>query len=130
MWGLGGYPAVLPRSKDEVEAFQKYHHRDDKHLQSSREVVGYHLEAVDGQIGQVTGFLVDDRSWAIRELVVEAGHWYSGKEIRISTDKVNWVSYNESKVHVSLTKADIQKTAEHELATVGPAEHGERHLHA
>jgi hypothetical protein len=27
------------------------------------------------------------------ELVVETGHWYSGKEIRISTSKVNWISY-------------------------------------
>jgi hypothetical protein len=116
MWGLGGYPTILPRSKDEVEAFQKYHHRDDKHLQSAREVAGYHLEAVDGQIGQVTGFLVDDRSWAIRELVVETGHWYSGKEIRIPTGRVERISYQESKVYVNLSKADIQKTEEHELA--------------
>jgi len=116
MWGMGGYPAILPRSKDEVEAFQKYHHRDDKHLQSSREVAGYHIEAVDGPIGQVTGFLVDDRSWAIRELVVETGHWYSGKEIRIQTSRVDRISYQESKVYVNLTKADIQKTEEHDLA--------------
>ncbi len=67
-------------------------------------------------IGHVTGFLVDDRSWAVRELVVETGHWYSGKEVRIATDKVNRISYQEARVHVSLTKADIQKTAEHELA--------------
>jgi hypothetical protein len=64
----------------------------------------------------VTGFLVDDRSWAIRELVVETGHWYSGKEIRIPTSKVERISYEASKVVVNLTKADIQKTADHALA--------------
>jgi sporulation protein YlmC with PRC-barrel domain len=116
MWGLGGYPAILPHSKEEVEATQKYHHRDDKHLQSAREVVGYQIATVDGQIGHVTGFLVDDRSWAIQELVVEAGHWYSGKEIRIPTGKVERISYETSQVLVKLTKADIQKTAEHALA--------------
>jgi hypothetical protein len=47
----------------------------------------------------------------------------------MSTDKVSWISYNDSKVHVSLTKADIQKTAEHELATVGTAERSETHVH-
>jgi len=116
MWGLGGYPAILPHSKEEVEAVQKYHHRDDKHLRSVREVTGYHIEAADGPVGHVTGFLVDDRSWAIRELVVEAGHWYSGKEIRIPTGKVERISYEEAKVYLSLTIADIKKTAEHELA--------------
>ena len=124
MWGLGGYPAILPHSKVEVEAVEKYHHRDDKHLNSVVEVTGYHIEAADGQIGHVTGFLIDDRSWAIRELVVEAGHWYSGKEIRIPTGKVERISYKESKVYVSLTMVDIQKTAEHELANAdtGPVQ--------
>ncbi|HEY5283001.1 MAG TPA: PRC-barrel domain-containing protein [Polyangia bacterium] len=116
MWGLGGYPTILPHSKEEVEATQKYHHRDDKHLQSAREVVGYNIATVDGHIGHVTGFLVDDRSWAIRELVVETGHWYSGKEIRIPTNRVERISYEASKVVVNLTKADIQKTADHALA--------------
>jgi hypothetical protein len=47
----------------------------------------------------------------------------------MSTDKVSWISYNESKVHVSLTKADIQKTAEYELATVGTPDRSETHAH-
>jgi hypothetical protein len=118
MWGMGGFPVLVPPAKGEIEAQRIYYHRDDKHLQSTEEVTGYPIEAADGLIGHVTGFLVDDRSWAVRELVVETGHWYSGKEIRIATDKVNRISYQEARVHVSLTKADIQKTAEHELAKV------------
>jgi hypothetical protein len=92
-------------------------------------VTGYPIHAADGEIGRVKGFLVDDRSWAIRELVVESGHWYSGKEIRLSTDKVNWISYNESKVHVSLTKADIQRTAEYQLATGAASAQGDAPVH-
>jgi hypothetical protein len=106
-----------------------YYHRDDKHLQSAREITGLPIQAVDGEIGHVKGFLADDRSWAIRKLVVETGLWYSGKEIRIPTDKVNWISYNESRIHVSLTKADIQKTAGLELVTVGAPAHGASHPH-
>jgi hypothetical protein len=73
------------------------------------------LEATDGKIGHVAGFLVDDRNWAIRELVVEAGHWYSGKEIRIPTSKVERISYKDMKVFVNLSKADIHKTPEHAI---------------
>jgi len=116
MWGLGGYPVVLPPFRDELEAHQKYHHRDDKHLRSAHAVTGYHIQTVDGTIGHVSGLIVDDRSWAVRKLVVETGHWYSGKEIQITPDKIERISYEESKVFVNLTKEDIQKTSEDEVA--------------
>ena len=119
MWGLGGFPVVFPPSKDEMEAQQHHHHRDDKHLQSTHAVNGYHIQTADGTIGHVSGFLVDDKSWAIRELVVETGHWYSGKEILISPGKVERISYEESKVFVKLTKAEIQRTEENEVAKAG-----------
>jgi sporulation protein YlmC with PRC-barrel domain len=116
MWGIGGYPVVLPPSKKEMEIQKKYHHRDDKHLRSMQEVIGYNIQSVDGEIGHVSSFLVDDKSWAIHELVIETGHWYSGKEILIPTSKVKKISYEEAKVFVSLTKADIQQTAENEIS--------------
>ena len=121
MWGIGGYPVVLPPSKKEMEIQKKYHHRDDKHLRSMQEVTGYNIQSVDGEIGHVSSFLVDDESWAIHELVIETGHWYSGKEILIPTGKVKRISYDEAKVFVSLTKADILQTAENEIS---------QHMHA
>ena len=118
MWGLGGFPVLVPPSATEIGTRQ-HHHRDDKHLRSTLAITGYHIQTVDGTIGHVSGLMVDDRSWAIRELVVESGHWYSGKEILIAPDKVERISYEESKVFVSLSKADIQKTAEKHLAQAG-----------
>ena len=68
----------------------------------------------------MSGFLVDDRSWAIHELAVETSHWHSGKEILISPSKIKRISYKESKVFVNLTKADIQqRTAENEFVKGG-----------
>ena len=116
MWGIGGYPVVVPLANDQMETDPQHHHRDDPHLQSTGGVSGYQIQTVDGTIGHVSSFLVDAKSWAIRELVVETGHWYSGKEILISPSKVDQVSYAESKVFVNLTKADIQATAENQIA--------------
>jgi hypothetical protein len=113
---MGGFPVSVPPLKDEVETQRLYYHRDDEHLRSAREVTGYPIEAIDGKLGHVAGFMVDDRSWAIREMVVEAGHWYSGKEIRIPISKVERISYKENKVVVNLSKADIQQTAENGVA--------------
>ncbi len=120
MWGLGGYPVAMPAAKDDRDGqVHFHHHRDDKHLQSTQVVSGYGIEASDGAIGSVTDLMVDDKSWAIRELVVETGHWYSGKQILISSGKIERISYEESKVFVRLTKADIERTVEHHVAHAG-----------
>jgi hypothetical protein len=124
MWGLGGYPAALPPSKEEVEVRRQYRHRADKHLRSSEAVTGYQIEATDGTIGRVTGFMVDDRSWEIRDLVVEAGHWYAGQRILISPSRVKRISYEESKVYVDLSKLDIQQTVENDHARVSAQDRG------
>ncbi len=119
MWGMGGYPVVMPPPKAELVEAQKHHHRADKHLRSTHAVSGYQIQATDAEIGSVSSFLVDDKSWAIRALVVEAGHWYSGKEILLSPLKVDRISYEESKVFVNVTKADIERTLENHLVHTG-----------
>lgn len=119
MWGLGGFPTIIPPSKDELAALQQHHHRDDKHLRSAHAVQGYGIQATDGEIGTVSSFMVDAKSWAIRDLVAETGHWYSGKEVLIAPGTVERISYEESKVYVNLTKAEIRHTAENHVATAG-----------
>lgn len=119
MWGLGGYPLVAPPTPEEKASLQQHHHRDDKHLQSVHAVDGYHIQTADGPIGHLRGFLVDQRSWAIRELIVEAGHWYAGKQILLPSGKVDRISYEDSTVFVSLTKADIERTPADHLARAG-----------
>ena len=119
MEALGCYPVVMPLSHAEVEARRQNHKGDDVHLRSTKALNGYEIHATDGAIGALCGFMVDDKSWTIGELVVEAGHWYSGKEIRIPTAKISRISYADSKVFVQLTKADIQLTGENEVAEAG-----------
>ena len=118
MLGAAGNVVILPPAP-EMQPHHGPKPKDDVHLRSANAVVGHHIEATDGAIGSVSSFMVDDKSWAIRELVVETGHWYSGKEVLIAPAKVGRISYEESKVFVSLTKADIERTAEDHLVTAG-----------
>jgi hypothetical protein len=75
-------------------------------------VKGYTVEASDGAIGTIADFLIDRRTWVLREIVVASGHWYSGKEIRIATEKVSRISYDESTVWVDSTKAAVMQAAQ------------------
>lgn len=119
MWGPGGYPLAIPSAPDQGGAQRKHQHRDEKHLRSAHAVTGYQVQTAEGAIGTVSGFLVDDQSWAIGELAVETGHWYAGKEVLIPSDKVERISYDDSTVFVSLTQADIRGTAEHAVVETG-----------
>jgi len=119
MGGLGGYPVVVPPAEKELASTQSHNKQGDPHLRSTRAVAGSQIQTVDGPVGQLTSFIVDDRGWAIRKLVVETGHWYSGKEIFISPSKVERISYEDSKVFVTLSKEEIQSAAENDRAEAG-----------
>jgi hypothetical protein len=123
MLGAVSYSEVMPPSQDLPDG-PGASPRGDPHLQSAKSITGYHIEATDGAIGHVGGFLMDDKAWGIHNLVVEAGPWNWGKEILISPSKIERISHEESKVYVRLTKADIQRTDENELARVGSEAHG------
>ena len=80
----------------------------DCHLRSVETVTGYHIEATDGEIGHVCGFVVDDETWAIRFLEVATRNWWPGKKVLISPAWIKSVSWEESKVYVDLTREAIQ----------------------
>jgi len=108
LWGLAEYPVVAPPPPPTAAKT----HGVDSHLRSTRVVKGYKVEGIDGAIGEVADFLVSGRNWVLREIVVESGHWYSGKGIHIRTDKIFRISYNQSTVYVDLTKAAIMGAAQ------------------
>ena len=118
LWGMGGYPGMLP-VETVFDGRMDFVHPGDPDLRSAAAVIGYGIEAMDGAIGHVKDFRVDDRNWAIQELMVEAGHWYSGKEVLISPWTVDRVSYGESKVFVRLSKDDIRHTLAHDIVQAG-----------
>jgi hypothetical protein len=97
----------------------------EAHLRSTQAVKGYHLQATDGIVGHVCDFLMDDQSWAIRQLVIKTGHRFTGKEVRIPTRNVDRISYPDSTVFVNLTKEAVEKSPEHLLVPVAVLAHEE-----
>jgi len=46
-------------------------------------LIGCAVAATDGRVGAVKDFLFDDRSWRIRWMVVDTGHWLPGRKVLI-----------------------------------------------
>ena len=127
MWGAGGAPSsyLMPR---EEEIGGNDHDRDDPHLRSTQALSGYHIETSEGAIGRVTDFMMDEKSWEIRHLVVETGHWFSGKEIAISPKQIDRISFEESKVFVKVTKEAILESPEYHVPRLAAAYHDTRNF--
>jgi hypothetical protein len=110
MWGSSPY-ILRDRSqwKDTAQAERSW----DPHLRSTRDVSGRHIQALDGEIGHVSDFIIDDENWAIRYLVVDTQNWWPGKTVLISPRWIERVSWSDSKVFVNLSRQSIKDAPEY-----------------
>lgn len=110
--GFGGYGVDRLEREREMEAFLRderaRHRNDDPHLRSCNAVTGYHIQATDGDIGHVAGFLVDDDTWAIRYLVVDTSNWWLGHKVLIAPPWISGVHWSDQTVSVDLSRESVR----------------------
>jgi hypothetical protein len=133
MWGPVLYPSGLPipaaAIKDALSGQSRRETRDS-HLRSNEAVTGYHIEAADGEIGHVNGFVMDDEAWAIRYIEVATRNWWPGKKVLVSPSWIERVSWTDSKVYVGLSREAIKSgPAFVESAPITRAYEGQLYLH-
>jgi sporulation protein YlmC with PRC-barrel domain len=115
LWGMGEYPGdfssqMAMESQLGANAKKKPETvSGDSHLQSFNAVVGYHIHAKDGEIGHVDDMVIDERSWAIRELIVDTSNWWGGHKVQIAPRSITAVNWPDASVAVDLLRADVQK---------------------
>ena len=121
LWGLGAYPGSLT-IEGSFEAAMKaartapMHTPGDSHLRSCRVVAGYHIHALDGDIGHVKDLLVEDRTWAIRYLIVDTSNWWRGHDVLIAPQWIESLSWPDAKVSVGLTRQAVQDAPAYDAA--------------
>jgi hypothetical protein len=107
MWGAYPYIAredlTPPEKKSDEKAW-------DPHLRSTHDVIGYHIEASDGEIGHVEDFVIDDETWAIRYLVIATHNWWPGKHVLVAMEWLQRVNWDDSKVIVNLPRKIIKES--------------------
>jgi len=108
----GAYPNIVRDPQIWREAIQ-----DKKswnlQLRSTSAVSGYNIQALDGDIGHVEDFVIDDETWAIRYLVIDTQNWWPGKKVLISPQWIERVSWNLSTVFVNLSRDAIKQSPEY-----------------
>lgn len=80
----------------------------DPHLRDSGEVMGYHLQARDGELGHVHDLVLDDQDWGVRYFVVGTGNWWPGKKVLVAPIWVDRVSWADRAIFVDLERELIR----------------------
>ena len=132
LWGEGLYPAsMVPgfsgygvdhvQRERELATFRRRerdrHRNDDPHLRSCNAITGYHIHATDGEIGHVSGFLVDDETWAIRYLIIDTSNWWIGHKVLIAPRWIKDVSWSERMVFIDVTQDAVQSAPAYDSTT-------------
>lgn len=125
LWGWGVNPGMMLRGGDSertaTESSRAHAEKfgidadasgkglpHDPHLRSGNEISGYDVHAEDGDIGHIQGILVDEKSWAIRYLIVNSSTWWLGHQVLIAPQWIVGVSWNDRKVSVSLSRDQVK----------------------
>lgn len=88
------------------------------HLRSSAEVLDYHIKALDGDIGHLKDFLLDDQDWTVRYLEIRTGTWLPGKKVLISTPWVETIDWTEQVISVDLSRDKIESAPAYDPSRV------------
>ena len=84
----------------------------DRHLRSCKALIGLRLDATDGKVGNVDDFLIDDKGWVVRKLLIDVKKPDASVVIEANhVDEINWA---KSSVAVSLTGAAVLDAPTHE----------------
>lgn len=126
LWGMGAYPAFglmasatpalasAGRARPDLGADDP---QADVHLRNADAVRGYHIEAADGRIGHVSGFIFDDVTWAIRYVTIDTRNWWpGGKEVLLATQWIDSIDWPGSIVSTRVTRNAIKNSPEYDAS--------------
>lgn len=114
LWGTYPHPGALVDSRaldmEEGLADEKQYH-----LRSVQEIDGYIVQAQDDGCGHVADLLVDDRSWAIRYVVVNLRNWLpGGPNVVLPREVIREISWPQQHVEVNLSADQVKDAVQYE----------------
>jgi len=80
----------------------------DPHLRSVVELIGYHIHALDGDIGHVENFMLDKEDWRLRYFVVDTSNWWLGKRVLIAMQAVRSVEWIDRHIRLDVSREQVR----------------------
>jgi len=79
-------------------------------LRRMNDLKGFAIGAKDGDIGQASDFIFDDKNWTVRYLVVDTNPWLPGGKVLISPIVTGQADWEGKRLPVLLTREQVKNS--------------------
>ena len=120
-WGVSPINSIM-LEREIVDSSKRPRRKDahvDGHLRSCRIVSHYSIEVEGSRTGHVEDFLINEKTWAIKNLIVDTKDWWPDQPIKIVPRSVISVNWFDKCIPLALTPTDIASAKEYDIGKVG-----------
>ncbi len=112
-WGDFAHPTELADA-DMAKAMQEEQDKKpENHLRACGEVNGYEVATTEDDVGHITDFIFDDKSWALRMIIIDTNNWLpGGKKLVVLPRDIEIIDWSSHKVRVKLSHEQLMEKPE------------------
>ena len=115
LWGPGAIPVYpLGSEPPPVVPVPSPESSPEPHLRSMAATQGYRIHAHDGEIGHADDFILDERDWRIRYLLIATRTWLPGKHVLLAPEWISAIDWQTSEVRIDLNRSTIERAPEYD----------------
>jgi uncharacterized protein YrrD len=81
-----------------------------EHLRNLKDLIGFSLEARDGEIGELKEVYFDDQVWFVRYLVVHTGGRFFGREVLVTPQVVESIDDDARRIVLNLVREQVENS--------------------
>ena len=132
-WGASHFGGAMPNGELRIVEDAARRNADAQvppvdgadHLHGVASITGYHVHALEGDIGHVENVLADDANWEIRYLVVATRNWWPGKVVQLSPYAVKDIDWFGRSINMNVSRDQVRSApAWDPLAAIDAVERG------
>jgi uncharacterized protein YrrD len=91
-------------------------------LHKATALLGFHIQATDGEIGHVDDILLDEEGRSVLYLEVDTSNWIGGKSVLIASSAVQRIDSARQRIHVALSRDAVSSAPSVDAAEIDPSE--------
>jgi hypothetical protein len=96
---------------------------EDLELRSTHEVIGFLVEARDGDVGQVEDFIIDDEDWIVQYIAIDVRDSWPSKKVLVPPDWTDQFGWQNKKIYVGASLDAIRNSPEYDPSTLQDREY-------
>jgi hypothetical protein len=104
LWGMSDYPGSLAAERWRELSVQNAENLAGIHVRCASEIRGYQVQGSDAPIGDIENFIIDDQTWEVRFLVIDASSWWGGERVLVAPRWATRIGWDERQVYVDLPR--------------------------